>query len=440
MSKAISPFEVEGYTVKENVLEDDGFHVHLIPPEPDACPICGVIGEVVRNGKNDIRIADLPVHDKPVTAWVRRQKYRCKACGSVFRPDLPGIVDGYNMTVRLYNHIAAESFRQPFKTLAEHLGINPATVRFIFLESLAVRNTAYHPETPNVLGIDELHMGQSYVGVVTNIEENTLIEVLKDRNKDTVVDFLQSLDSPNKVEVVCMDMWNPYRDAVHTTLPNASVIVDKFHVVRMANVSLDTIRKKLRSQLSQKARRVLKNDRKLLLKRESELSPQDILKVSGWLRNFPVLDSAYRTKESFYAIWDEARDCQTARDMLCAWRANIPEDQTEIWYPLVRATKNWEREILNYFRYGSQYTNATTESLNNIIRAENRKGRGYNYEVLRGKLLFGRRHKVQEKRKGSPFAQRSFEHWLADLAARGHGRPQAEPRYIDYGADLLSTE
>ena len=150
MLKAISPFEVEGYEV-ENVLEDDGFHVHLIPPEPDACPICGVIGEVVRNGKNDIRIADLPVHDKPVTAWVRRQKYRCKACGSIFRPDLPGIVDGYNMTVRLYSHIAAESFRQPFKTLAEHLGVNPATIRSIFLESLEVRNAAYHPVTAVVL-------------------------------------------------------------------------------------------------------------------------------------------------------------------------------------------------------------------------------------------------------------------------------------------------
>ena len=165
-----------------------------------------------------------------------------------------------------------------------------------------------------------------------------------------------------------------------------------------------------------------------------------MLKVSGWLRNFPVLDSAYRTKESFYAIWDEAKDPQTARDMLCAWRANIPEDQVDTWYPLVRATKNWEREILNYFRYGNLFTNAATESLNNIIRAENRKGRGYNYEVLRGKLLFGRRHKVKEKCKGSPFAQRSLEHLFANLAAGGRGRSQTESSYIDYGADLLSTE
>lgn len=54
-----------------------------------------------------------------------------------------------------------------------------------------------------------------------------------------------------------MDMWKPYKDAVNTILPHAKVVVDKFHVVRMANQALDNVRKSLKAHMSQKERRTL---------------------------------------------------------------------------------------------------------------------------------------------------------------------------------------
>ncbi len=52
-------------------------------------------------------------------------------------------------------------------------------------------------------------------------------------------------------------MWKPYKDAVNTILPHAKVVVDKFHVVRMANQALDNVRKSLKAHMSQKERRTL---------------------------------------------------------------------------------------------------------------------------------------------------------------------------------------
>ena len=45
------------------------------------------------------------------------------------------------------------------------------------------------------------------------------------------------------------------QDAVNTILPHAKVVVDKFHVVRMANQALDNVRKSLKAHMSQKERR-----------------------------------------------------------------------------------------------------------------------------------------------------------------------------------------
>lgn len=38
-------------------------------------------------------------------------------------------------------------------------------------------------------------------------------------------------------------MWTPYRDAVQAVLPDARIVIDKFHVVRMANDALEKVRK-----------------------------------------------------------------------------------------------------------------------------------------------------------------------------------------------------
>ena len=74
-----------------------------------------------------------------------------------------------------------------------------------------------------------------------------------------------------------MDMWNPYRAAVKAVLPQARIVVDKFHVVRMANDALERVRKGLRKEPKPSQSRTLKGDRKILLKRAHEVSDRERL-------------------------------------------------------------------------------------------------------------------------------------------------------------------
>ena len=206
----------------------------------------------------------------------------------------------------------------------------------------------------------------------------------------------------------------------------------------MANDALEKLRKQLHKSLTSTERRQLKGDRKILLKRENTLSESEILISTGWLNNFPQLHDAYKTKERFFDIWDLANDSYEAKQMLEAWRSSIPEKQLDVWADLIRASKNWEDEILNYFATGKVVTNALTESLNRKIRDKNRDGRGYSFDVLRGKILFSTPHKTRRiTNRSSPFESSTTKFMKKFSVSDWFQSPVLEEDIIiDYGVDL----
>lgn len=130
-----------------------------------------------------------------------------------------------------------------------------------------------------------------------------MLELLPTRRQDVVAKYLMKMKDRHKVEIVSMDMWNPYRAAVKAVLPHARIVVDKFHVVRMANDALEKVRKGLRKELKSSQIRTLKGDRKLLLKRAHDISDRERLIMETWTGAFPQLLAAYEHKERFYHIW-----------------------------------------------------------------------------------------------------------------------------------------
>ena len=92
----------------------------------------GVQGEFVRFGKRDVPYRDLPIHGKRVTLWVVRRRYTCRACKTTFRPQLPEMVDGFRMTLRLHEYVEKESFNHPYTFVAAQTGLDEKTLRDIF--------------------------------------------------------------------------------------------------------------------------------------------------------------------------------------------------------------------------------------------------------------------------------------------------------------------
>lgn len=351
---------------------------------PKACPACH--SETLRgHGRNEQVIRDMPTHGKRVAVYVDTRRWRCQSCGKTFMESLPAVNAKREMTDRLARWIGQQSLKRTFASIADDTGLDEKTIRNIFRDYINELEAEFRFETPKWMGIDEIHLIRPRC-VISNIRNNTIVNMLPNRDKKTVMNYLYNLEGKSEVQYVAMDMWTPYRDAVQAVIPDARIVIDKFHVVRMANDALEKVRKSLREQLTPKQRRGLMHDRFVLLKRERDLNDQERLLMDGWTKNYPELGLAYRLKEDFYGVYEGLGSPEDALRCYEAWNRSVTPEVRDAFHDLIRAWSNWQPWILGYFEH--PVTNAYTESLNNLIRVMNRLGRGYSFEALRAKILF----------------------------------------------------
>lgn len=376
------------------VVENE--HDILIPSEysvaPTVCVRCGVADpRLKRHGVQEQLFMDTPIQGKRVGIRVRRQRYKCFDCSGTFQQQLPDMDEKRTMTSRLVKHIEKLSLERNFSQVANDVGVHEKTVRNIFNDHVGILNATYWPLTPDYIGIDELFLMGKPRCIFTNCMENTIMDLLANRDKVTVTNWLKRRQYRELVQVVTIDMWKPYRDAALEAMVNAIVVVDKFHVVKMANHALDSVRKSLREGKSAKERRVLLHSRHLILKRRKNLSPEEFKAMEEWTDAVPVLFSAYQAKEDFFDIYD----CRTrleAGELYDLWKACLDPATKSAFHEVIRAVDNWRPEIFNYFEY--PVTNAYTESANGVAKVIARMGRGYSFEAIRAKVLFGQgKHK-----------------------------------------------
>ena len=376
-------------------------HNRLVRAQPLDEPMCHTCEgtTLYRFGTKDQLYLDLSTLNKRTGIQINRQRFKCRDCKTVFWQPLDVMDETRRMTKRLVEYLKQASLKKTFASLAEEIGVTEGLVRQIFKDHVAQLEKQYTPQFPKWLGMDEIYLLKKSRCVFTNLEQSTIIEFLKSRDKDSVSVFLSKVKvaERRKVEIVAIDMWRPYRDLATVYFPQATVVIDKFHVVRMANDGLDEVRKTIKADLTPVQRRSLKRDRYILLKRNSDLNMTDLLFLDTWLKNFPDLALAYRLKEEFYEIYT-AQSKEAAIKRYRKWKDQIPTDPkhviTQAYKPLVTAVENWQTEIFNYFDH--PVTNSVTERLNGLAREVFRLGRGYSVEVLRAKLLFSEGVRVKK--------------------------------------------
>ena len=120
---------------------------------------------------------------------------------------------------------------------------------------------------------------------LTNISKGKLMNVLKNDRKDTLDNWLKTVDS-KRISEVCIDMRRMFLYSVEEYLPEAKIVVDKFHVVAYANKAMDEVR-----SIIVPKRKV----RQLLFKSKEKLSKAERLKLQGIFEEFKMYPSLYQS-------------------------------------------------------------------------------------------------------------------------------------------------
>lgn len=352
--------------------------------EPTFCPACNHHG-LYRHGVKAQRFMDTPMHGKRVLIEVGRRRYRCKACGKTMFSTLPDMDNKRFATERLIRYLEERCLMQTFAELGRQVGVDERTVRHVFDDYVERMNRTVHFETPEVMGIDELKIIGEYRAMITNVEKLALYDMLPTRKKVDLIAYFKQMPDKQNVRVLTMDLWNVYRQVAESQFPGRIVVADRWHVLRMANDAVEKTRKAVRKTLNNRTRLKLKDDRFVLLTRWHRLSERQRDILAGWERDFPVLGTAYRTKEAFHDFYDCGSRGEAERAAR-VWMGSIPPEVSANFKEVVHALGSWWREIFNW--YECQISNAYTESINRIAKDMNRMGRGYSFEVIRARLVF----------------------------------------------------
>ncbi len=187
-----------------------------------------------------------------------------------------------------------------------------------------------------------------------------------------VQEFLERLRAPEQVQVVVMDMHEPFRQAVEMCLPQARVVVDKIHVLTHVNRALNQVRSRCQPQRGKKGE--LFRARYLLLKAVERLTEEERARLLNLLARYPVLRQAWTLKEAF-RLWHRSPTRALAEGRLALWEEEVRQHGPAPFHAPFSMLRTWRKEILNYFDH--RYTNGFVEGKNNHIKVIKRLAYGY---------------------------------------------------------------
>ncbi|MDY7576538.1 ISL3 family transposase [Actimicrobium sp. CCI2.3] len=362
--------------------------VELIEEQLPICPDCAQ--PLHRHGRRSSIFADTPMQMQPVRLEIMRPRYRCETCGKTVTPQLSFLDEKRRATKRLVDAIRDRCLGMTFHALALQTGLAVNTIKNIAHDLIAELERTVRYETPVIMGIDEVSLAGEYRCVVTNLATNNVFQILEFRTQEHLKPFFKNLPDRERVEWVCTDMWRPFKRSFSEYLPNARLVIDKFHVVKMASDALEDERKKYQATLTKDERlQVKKSIRWLTLKRPGNLSPAEKKALLVVRETIPALGLAYDVKEAFFRIYDEP-DKESAMRAFEAWETALPDDDLPKFTSLAKTVHNHYDDIFAYWDSPGRITNAYTECLNGLIKLANRTGRGYSYEIIRAKTLYAK--------------------------------------------------
>jgi transposase len=369
------------------------------------CGGCGVRAEL--HGRRTVRVRDLPLGGRPAVLWWRKRIWRCRepACGvRTWTERVAAIRPRAVLTERA----RAEACRRVGKdahtvaAVARDLGVGWATsMRAVSDHGRSLVDDPTRLEGVAALGLDETSFLKAtrkaptrYVTGLVDLEGGRLLDVVANRTRAAVAGWLhaRSRDWLAQVGTVALDPWRGYASALVASLGHATVVVDHFHAIRLANAVVDQVRRRTQqATLGHRGRTPdpLYRIRKLLLVAAEQLTQRGRARLRAGLaagdRGGEVA-AAWQGKELLRTVYaaSDLTDAQAALDRFYRWSDGV---QVAELSRLARTVRAWEAEILA-FHVTSGCSNGATEAVNLLIKKVKRVGHGFrNFTNYRLRLL-----------------------------------------------------
>ena len=241
------------------------------------------------------------------------------------------------------------------------------------------------------LGLDEksIEKGHSYASILADVSGSRVLNLVRGRTQEAAQELLETTLSQEQraaIEAVAMDMWPAYMGAVRETLPKASIVHDKFHVVKYLNESVDQVRRREHRAMSAAGFSPLVGTKYSWMRNFKDKRSSEAVEFRALHQMNLKTSRAWTIKETFAHFWTY-HSISAASSFFTEWSNNAMRSKLEPVKKVVKMLRRHLDGLLNYTRY--HITNATAEGFNSVIQLIKTNARGFrSFESYRARILF----------------------------------------------------
>jgi transposase len=351
---------------------------------PVACPHCQSTG--LRNkGTYLRRVRHENIGTRRCILELQGWKFLCRSCGRYFRQRFPGILLWQRSSEAFQKMIFRDHLDGVNRSrLGRRESIGAATVERYFQRALQRKFAALQPaRCPRILGIDEhfFTRRKGFATTLCDLKNHTIYDVVLGRSEASLEAYFRRLEGKEEVLVVCMDLSVTYRAQIKKYFPNARIVADRFHVIRLVNHHFLTCWREM-DPVASKNRGLLS----LMRRHRHNLKPDQRVRLAAYLAGNPLLEVIYRAKQRLCYLLLKKHKTRTQCVPLTSRLLRIIDHLKNAGSPalvqLGHTLEAWSAEIACMWRFTRN--NGITEGFHNKMETISRVAYGFrNFENYR---------------------------------------------------------
>lgn len=353
---------------------------------PMACVVC--VSKCTRiYDKRRVELKDEKVRRYAVTLRVWKKRYWCPKCKKPRTESVDGVLPRRRTTQRYRAWIKRLCSRfSNLEDVRKQAHCSRDFVYRAFYEQLELETRKCRNPWPKAIGIDEHSFRRNkeigtteFAVMIVDHEHRRVNELVQGKTTAALENSLAYIPGRENVRTVTLDMCDPFRKFSRTFFPQAKIVADKFHVLRLLNGPINRTRKEITGD-----RRTLRI-RKDLLRSRKKLDYARRRELDRFISYHPKLEEIYRWKERLHGFY-RTRGVKRATRAYQGMLDEMARSPTEEIQRLRKTLLKWRVEILNYFEH--RMTNARVEGFNNVAKTIKKRAYGFkSFENYRLRVL-----------------------------------------------------
>jgi transposase len=320
---------------------------------------------------------------KKTIICVEIRRIHCKECGSSAREPLEFCTaKNVGYTKWLAKFVLALRAEMSIHAVAQFTGLHWQSVKNIEKTYWAHKYSRPSLRAVKRLGIDEVYLGRKlgFISVVRNLENGAVLFVGKRKGGAALEPFKSRIRRRAKqIQAVAIDMSNAYAAWIEQVLPNAEVVYDPFHVIKLMNARMDALRRTTMNKLEEEQKKALKGKRFLLLKNYESLKDSAKEELQRLRLEYQDLGTASLMKKYLRNSYRLADGVATARKAFTQWCEKAEVSAVKCLTQMAKTIRKRMEGLLAFWKY-DRMTKASQEGFNNKIGWLTRQAYGYRDE------------------------------------------------------------